>query len=162
MNNETERKQRARETIEALAALDASKRPGGGVHGQVIGMEPYVIRTTGEDLQCLYEAQYLLDKLLDPFDRRAAPQVAAPACDMEELRATLELRTKEYEQANSDRLELAARLSERPMPATLTPAMEEAAKRWTDFPQSMWIDIVQAVGRVEAMGAAERAAGEAT
>ena len=71
-----ELKERARQIIECLAKLDQSKRPGGGVHGQVIGMEPYVIRTNGDGLQCLYEAQSLLDELLDPFDRRPAPQGA--------------------------------------------------------------------------------------
>ena len=67
-------KQRAREIIEQLAALDSSKRPGGGVHGQVIGMEPYIIRTSGDGLQCLFDAQVLLDELLDPFARRPAAQ----------------------------------------------------------------------------------------
>ena len=69
---------RAREIIQQLDALYNSKRPGGGVHGQVIGMEPWTIRTTGDGLQCMYEAQYLLHELLDPFDRLpATPTVPA-------------------------------------------------------------------------------------
>ena len=70
-NNEL--KSRAREIITQLDALYNAKRPGGGVHGQVIGMEPWTIRTTGDGLQCVSDAQSLLDELLDPFDRRAAP-----------------------------------------------------------------------------------------
>ena len=58
-----ELKARAREIIRQLDALYNSKRPGGGVHGQVIGMEPWTIRTTGDGLQCMYEAQYLLHEL---------------------------------------------------------------------------------------------------
>lgn len=69
----TELKRRARECIEQLAALDESKKPGSGVHGQAIGCEPWVIRTNGRNLSCLVEAQMLLDEVLDPFDRRATP-----------------------------------------------------------------------------------------
>ncbi len=73
----SEQKERAREIILRLSSLDNAKRPGGGVHGQVIGMEPYVIRATGEGLQCLSDAQSLLDELLDPFGRRAPVASAA-------------------------------------------------------------------------------------
>lgn len=64
-------KQRAREIVEQLAALDSSKKPGGGVHGQVVGCEPWIIRANGFGLQCLYDAQVLINELVDPFNRRA-------------------------------------------------------------------------------------------
>lgn len=73
-----EQKKWARETIEALAALDQSKKLGSGVHGQVIGCEPWVIRSNGYGIQCLHDAQYLIDALLDPYNRRAAAP-ATPA-----------------------------------------------------------------------------------
>jgi len=56
MENETQ------EVIRALAELDASKKPGSGIHGQILGMEPYIIRTNGFGLACLYDAVYLLQK----------------------------------------------------------------------------------------------------
>jgi len=75
--------ERACEIIKQLDALYNSKRPGGGVHGQVIGMEPWTIRTTGDGLQCLSDAQFLLDELLDPLNRRAAMQTAEPSSSVQ-------------------------------------------------------------------------------
>lgn len=79
-------RQRAREIIEQLTNLDNSKKPAGGVHGQVIGCEPYTIRTTGDGLQCLREAGALLDDLLDPFGRRAP--ASEPAVDRDAVADT--------------------------------------------------------------------------
>lgn len=87
LNIDSERKARAREIIEQLHALDSSKKPGGGVHGQVVGCEPYIIRTSGFGLQCLYDAQVLLDELLDPFDRRAPLPPPGEAGELAKLRA---------------------------------------------------------------------------
>lgn len=50
------------EIIKRLADLHASKKATGGVHGQVIGMEPYVLKACGADFEVMLDACYTLQR----------------------------------------------------------------------------------------------------
>jgi len=61
----------ANRLVEELVKLHESKKPGGGMHGQVIGCEPYVIRASGFTLEVLLDAARFIQ------NAAAAPAQAA-------------------------------------------------------------------------------------
>lgn len=77
---------------QALMALYDSKKEAHGVHGQIIGMEPYVIKATGNSLCVLLDAANMLANFrpTQTSDDQALQAQTAQAVDNDALRKIVE------------------------------------------------------------------------
>lgn len=126
------------EAIQALAALDDSKKLVGGVHGQIVGMEPYVIRTNGFGIQCIYDAVRLLQnqaKEIAALKQSLAQPAQEPMVPKWALDSQIEICNQLRTQLES----FAGKTIHDPNPAT------EAIKGLKAFQEAMQISIAELV-----------------